>query len=165
MSAKKKRGVTLIELIISMAIFAILMVTVTVAFTSNSNILSKVDMKSELQLDAQMIQEALSTVALECSGVESSTLNRLVLKDSLALNQLHLFELNRNSLVYKVIEVHDNKEDILSEKLLSKYVNSMSIEVHANEKSMKYKIELSMTSGKNTERLMMENQIVFRNSN
>ncbi|RXD25227.1 type II secretion system protein, partial [Acinetobacter baumannii] len=62
----KKKGITLIELVMTMAILGIIMATVTIVFTSNSNILSKVDMKSELQLDAQIIQEQLSTVALEC---------------------------------------------------------------------------------------------------
>ena len=52
----KKKGITLIELVMTMAILGIIMATVTIVFTSNSNILSKVDMKSELQLDAQIIQ-------------------------------------------------------------------------------------------------------------
>lgn len=158
----KKKGITLIELVMTMAILGIIMATVTIVFTSNSNILSKVDMKSELQLDAQMIQEQLSTVALECSGVVSNESDQLILQDSLTESNIHLFELNEKSLVYKMIEIGSNEEQvILKERVLSNYVNDMSVEVKG--KIMKYQIELSMKSGKNTESLAIENQIIFRN--
>lgn len=159
----KKKGITLIELVIAMAILGIVMATVTIAFTSNSNILSKVDMKSELQLDAQMIQEQLSTIALECSGVVANESNQLILQDSLIENNIHLFELTEKSLGYKMIEIGSDEETtILKEKVLSNYVNGMSVEV--NGRIIKYQIELIMKSGKNTESLTIENQIVFRNS-
>ena len=161
---KKKKGITLIELVITMAILGIIIATATVAFTANSNILSKVDMKSELQLDGQMIQEQLSTVALECSGVVTYEQNRLVLQDSLTESNVHAFELSGDSLVYKVNEVQQDEADIvLKEKKLSTHVSGMNIEVDGT--SMKYRVELSMRSGKNTEELVVENRIVFRNSN
>ena len=77
-------------------------------------------------------------------------------------SNIHLFELNEKSLVYKMIEIGSNEEQvILKERVLSNYVNDMSVEVKGT--IMKYQIELSMKSGKNTESLAIENQIIFRN--
>ena len=65
----KKRGLTLIEIIIAMAIMAIIGGVVTTMTISNNKILSKVDMKSELQMEGQIIQTQLTNVALESKGI------------------------------------------------------------------------------------------------
>ena len=67
---KKTRGLTLIEVIIAMAIMMIVGGVITTMTVSNNKILSKVDMKSELQLEGQLIQTQLNSVAFESNGVK-----------------------------------------------------------------------------------------------
>lgn len=164
MKRKKQKGITLIEVIIVMAIIGIIMAAVTIMFTSNSNILSKVDKKSELQLEAQQIQEQLSTVALECSGIDEETIeNHLILKDSVDTNLMHHFEVEQGVLRYKVIRKTVSEITVISTKVLSKSVDSFYVKQSDDHKSINYIIILKKSRGKSEENLTVENKILFRN--
>ncbi|HAX72919.1 MAG TPA: hypothetical protein DCY20_05295, partial [Firmicutes bacterium] len=119
-----KKGITLVELIITMAVMSLLMATVTIVFSANSNILNKVDKKSELQLDAQMIQEVISTVVLECSGTAEGNFKEMIeLVD--ADNKLlkHVFRVKDGEFIYD--QILDNT--VVGSKILSKRVVSFSV--------------------------------------
>ena len=164
MKRKKQKGITLIEVIIVMAITGIIMAAVTMMFTSNTNILSKIDHNSELQLEAQQIQEQLSTVALECSGIDekSNFQKHLILNDAININRTHHFEIQENYLVYQLIEQTENQSNkVILSKVLSKHIASFSI---TNQiQGIEYSIDLVAKSGKTVETLKLANRIIFRN--
>ncbi len=63
MKKRRKKGMTLLELIIVMAISTIIVGVMTTMFVSQSNILQKVDRDSILQLQAKEIETTLNKIA------------------------------------------------------------------------------------------------------
>ena len=163
MKRKKRKGITLIEVIIVMAITGIIMAAITIMFTSNINIFSKIDHNSELQLEAQQIQEQLSIVALECSGVANLSENYLSLKDSQNSKIRHQFELEQGILTYRIIQIKGSEETVISTKVLSRYVELFEVNQNENLKTIDYHIVLKKSQGKTAESLTIKNKILFRN--
>ena len=164
MKRKKQKGITLIEVIIVMAITGIIMAAVTMMFTSNTNILSQIDHNSELQLEAQQIQEQLSTVALECSGVTDIGQDYLILKDSENPEEiLHQFNLEQGELTYRIIQKKDSEETVINTKVLSRSVEIFEVIQNDNLKTIDYQIVLKKSQGKTAESLTIKNKILFRN--
>lgn len=69
MIRKRKRGFTLIEMIIVMSLTVIILGMVYSMFNTNNRILSDVNIKSTLQLEGQAIQEKLSYIGMQATGV------------------------------------------------------------------------------------------------
>ena len=65
----KKKGITIIEIIISMSIMLMVGSVITVLSINNNKILDRIDTLSELQLHAQNIQAHLFNCILESEGV------------------------------------------------------------------------------------------------
>ena len=164
MKRKKQKGITLIEVIIVMAITGIIMAAVTMMFTSNTNILSQIDHNSELQLEAQQIQEQLSTVALECSGIADIGQDYLILEDSENPEEiLHQFNLEQRELTYRIIQKKDSEETVINTKVLSRSVEIFEVIQNDNLKTIDYQIVLKKSQGKTAESLTIKNKILFRN--
>ena len=164
MKRKKQKGITLIEVIIVMAITGIIMAAVTMMFTSNTNILSQIDHNSELQLEAQQIQEQLSTVALECSGIDDIGQDYLILEDSENPEEiLHQFNLEQGELTYRIIQKKDSEETVINTKVLSRSVEIFEVIQNDNLKTIDYQIVLKKSQGKTAESLTVKNKILFRN--
>ncbi|MDE5977898.1 MAG: type II secretion system GspH family protein [Turicibacter sp.] len=178
----KKRGFTLIEIIIAMTIMVIVggvIVTITV---SNSKILSKVDMRSELQMEAQIIQNQLTNVALDADGVvdvefeeNSDTIKYLIIQNE---NNLHVYAFSDTTLTYYLYEMikvetddeadekyeyHYLQEKELSSKVLNVQVLPSTKEELLNSKHIEFKVSLTKTSGVETVDYEIDNYIVFRN--
>ena len=90
----KKRGLTLIEIIIAMSIVVIIGGVITTIAVSSSKILTKVDMRSELQMEAQIIQNQLTSLALESEGVvavefegESDVIQSMIIQNESLFHQ------------------------------------------------------------------------------
>ncbi|MGH4138002.1 PilW family protein [Clostridium sp.] len=67
---RNKKGFTLVELIISMAIFSIVMGTIYFFFITNYKILNKVSLETDIQTEAEKAIEKITYVAMESSDVE-----------------------------------------------------------------------------------------------
>lgn len=68
---KKKRGFTLIEMIIVLAISGIVLGIVGSVFITGNKVFSDSDVKSSLQIEAQSIQEKLSNIGMGAVGIIS----------------------------------------------------------------------------------------------
>lgn len=160
-------------------------VIVTITF-SNSKILSKVDMRSELQMEAQIIQNHLTNVSLDADGVveiefeeDSDTIKSLVIQNE---NQLHIYAFSDSTLTYYLYEMikgegEDEDEDEADEKyeyhhietkeLSSKVLNIQVLpstkEELLNSEHIEFKVSLTKTSGAETVDYELDNYIVFRN--
>ena len=164
----KKRGLTLIEIIIAMAIMAIIGGVVTTMTISNNKILSKVDMKSELQMEGQIIQTQLTNVALESKGIydvdfieNTDQIRSIMLGDG---EYLHEFIISGNELIYQKLK----NNDILQKRILSSNISTIqvipsAIEELKNSNHMEFKINLSMKRGTQIANYRVDNYLVFRN--
>lgn len=65
---KRKRGVTLIELIIAFGIFGVIISLIFSFFFSNKKSLNNAEIKSSLQYEAKVVMDKLSSVAMEASN-------------------------------------------------------------------------------------------------
>lgn len=163
---KKTRGLTLIEVIIAMAIMMIVGGVITTMTVSNNKILSKVDMKSELQLEGQLIQTQLNSVAFESNGVkevvfkgDTDEIESLTLYD---VNYDYQFVLDHHTVIYRKIQ----GENVLVEKQLSSHVSKIVVIGEEDlEKSsyMEFNITLEMKRGGQVVDYQIDNYIVFRN--
>ncbi|WP_315078223.1 prepilin-type N-terminal cleavage/methylation domain-containing protein [uncultured Clostridium sp.] len=66
----KKKGFTLVELIIVMALTLVILGMIFQMFNTNNRIMSDVGIKSTLQSDGQVIQENLSKIGMQASRIE-----------------------------------------------------------------------------------------------
>ena len=164
----KKRGLTLIEIIIAMAIMAIIGGVVTTMTISNNKILSKVDMKSELQMEGQIIQTQLTNVALESNGIydvdfieNTDQIRSIMLDDG---EYLHEFIISGNELIYQKLK----NNDILQKRSLSSNISNIQIipstlKELQNSDHMEFNINLSTKRGAEIVNYRVDNYIVFRN--
>lgn len=163
----KKRGLTLIEVIIAMAIMVVVGGVVTTMTFSNNKILSKVDMKSELQLEGQLIQTQLNSVAFESSGVKevvfkgnTSEIESLTLYDG---GYDYQFAVKGNTVIYRKIQ----GERVLTEKELSSKVSKIVVVPEGEDllrsNYMEFNITLEMKRGGQVVDYQIDNYIVFRN--
>lgn len=80
---RKRKGFTLIEVVISMAISAIVLTVITTFFITNTNSLSMADIKSTLQQEGEDIKEAMIK-----NGTQSDAITNLSLIDGVDNNNL-----------------------------------------------------------------------------
>lgn len=168
MNIKKKRGITLIELIMTMAVLGIIMATVTIMFLSNSNILSTVDKKSELQMEGQIIQTQLNKVALESKGISAvefidnnGHIKSISIEDE---EYIYQFSVDNQQVIYQKL----SGDEVLQEKVLASYVSSIQVIPSKegdllNSNYMEFNINLSMKRGAQEIDYRVDNYIVFRN--
>lgn len=163
----KKRGVILIEVVIAMAIMVVVGGIVTIMTFSNNKILSKVDMKSELQLEGQLIQIQLNSVAFGSNGAKevvfkenTNEIESLILYDE---SYDYQFAVKGNTVIYRKIQ----GEKVLIEKELSSKVSKIVVvpegENLLRSNYMEFNITLEMKRGGQVVDYQIDNYIVFRN--
>lgn len=171
MKTVKQKGITVIELVITMSLVVIILGVVTVTFTSYSKIINKVDMNSELQLQGEVIQRELMSILPESKGISDITYRSDTSKEisSFVANDelfLHQFFINNNQLIYQKIDKSTNK--VLSERVLSTDVKSILIKPEnktelINTKKVVIAVNLVKTMGGKTSEYKIEQSIIFRN--
>ena len=66
---KKAKGMTLIEVVISMAILSIVFGVIYLFFFSSNRILSDADVKEQLQSEGHIIEDKITTLGMEASNI------------------------------------------------------------------------------------------------
>lgn len=174
----KKRAFTLIELIITLALTSLVLGVIYTFFITNTKSLSRIEINSELQSEAENIQKELLTYLTQSEGIveinnmEISDTNKLSYEESLDLDSGKLditnlkvkiedkyfeivFDKNSSTLTLKAV---DKNGDTINEnnlpKVLSKNVKEFKIRPldfrNNPEGSFKetYGIEVSLTLNK-----------------
>lgn len=149
---KKKRGVTLIELIIALGLLTIISSFVFSFFFSNERKLDEVEVKSDLQYESKVIMEKISEYAMSATKVKldeniDNTPNKITfstVSDSSVINEdgaIFTFEgnnvyLDTEGIVKKELGSHlesiqvsgDNSKNIVVKLTLKKAELSYSVE-------------------------------------
>lgn len=139
---KKVKGFTLIEIVISVAISAIVLTVITTFFITNANSLALTDIKSTLQQEGENIKEAMVKSGTQSNGITNLWVavgsNNTSLMASTALNYSELTSEsateNPNSVEIKQIDfteytdyTNPNLTRIISFKLVNKELSIISI--------------------------------------
>lgn len=98
---RKIKGFTLIEVVVSMAISAIVLTIITTFFITNTNTLSLIDIKSTLQQEGENIKEALVKSGTQSKGIESISFNNNMVLLSSDSNCNYSNKLNANVITDK----------------------------------------------------------------
>jgi prepilin-type N-terminal cleavage/methylation domain-containing protein len=65
------KGMTVVELLVAIAIFSVVTAITYSVYISNTKIVSKTDTKAMLQSEAQYIQQTITKIGMQSSGIES----------------------------------------------------------------------------------------------
>jgi len=73
---KKKSGFTLIEMIITIALTVIILGIASSMFIAGNKVFSNSDVKTTLQMEGQAIQEKISDIGMQATGIEPEDLSK-----------------------------------------------------------------------------------------
>lgn len=157
--SEKKKGVTLIELIVALGLIALISALVYTFFFSNQGRLNEVEAKSNLQYEAKVILESISKYAMEAtsakvekeSGQVKSISFDLITNDDVKIPEGVKFTLDDSKLTLTTDE---------GDKLLSVYVER--IDAVIDEEKGSIQVELKLKSKSVT--YSVKDNYVFRNS-
>lgn len=172
MKVKKTKGMTLIELVITMGILSIILGVITIMFTANSKVFSKIDLNSELQLEGEMIQRELMKILPESQGIIDINFDTEGVEGEIISFTVgdklynHRFLLDNKEFYYQKLDLEEGK--ILNERILSSNVDSIKINPQQEaeiltSKSVEFKIRLVKKKGTQEIEYEIDNYILFRN--
>lgn len=131
----KKKGITLIELIITLSLTAIILGVIYTFFITNTKSLSKIELNSELQTEAQNIQKEFLNYFTQSEGIEEINNNKITESNKLEYGSILGSEdkLEINNIKFKIknnyFQFSFNKSSgILSLKSFDKYGNEINID-------------------------------------
>lgn len=160
---KKKKGITLIELVIALGLIGIITALVFSFFFSNKKTLSIVEVKSDLQYEAKVIMNDISKYAMEAKRVEYAAGNNTITFVSLDDSKI-VFTINGGSSSESENKVIIEGNSIsrgdgsVSKAVLSD--NFKKISLHgANDKN----INVNLTLVKNGIEYSVADSFLFRN--
>lgn len=105
-----KKGMTIVEVLIALAIMSILIFIVYSVYISNLKFIDKENIKTDLQNEAQLIDSSFSQLSMQSTGVI----------ESYTINEGNLFTDINGSYSYKS-KIEDDKENNLKYKIIFSY--------------------------------------------
>ena len=66
---RKKQGMTLVEVVITLAVASIAFYVMYLFFSSSNRSINETDLKSKIQYETQVIQEKIATIGVESAGI------------------------------------------------------------------------------------------------
>lgn len=92
LSYRKKKGFTVMELVIVIALTVVVLEIVWTMFSVSNKIISDVTIKSDLQREGQAIQEKLSNIGMQATAIESVNKNELKKTQTIQINSYYKSE-------------------------------------------------------------------------
>ncbi|NOH15267.1 type II secretion system protein [Clostridium cochlearium] len=140
MKSTKKKAVTLIEVIITMAIMVIVIGIIFPFFNSNFKTLNETEIRGDLQREGNKVMEYFTKSAMEANNVKET-------KDTIVFstddNEEYLFQLKHGNIIYsdstkKNIKIAENIHNI---EVTAPYPNSINIKIEFIKSKVNYVTE------------------------
>lgn len=144
---KSKKGITLIELVITLGLMGFITALVFSFFISNQKTLDRVDIKSDLQYEAKEVMNKISKYAMEATSVNCDTPNKIIfsLVSSVGgiIEEGAIFKITGNEIS---LSGEGITESIICTKLKSITVGgdnkkNLEVEIVLEEKGIRYSIK------------------------
>lgn len=126
---RKKKGFTITELIIVVALTVVVLGIIWTMFNISNKIISDVTIKSDLQREGQAIQEKLSNVGMQAVGIDSVSKDDSKKTITIQINSYYKSETSDNPFYFR----YDYK-DVANKKLYLNYSGD------SNNKDEDYKL-------------------------
>jgi prepilin-type N-terminal cleavage/methylation domain-containing protein len=162
---KRKKGFTLIEIVISMGISLIVLTVITTFFITNTNSLSMADIKSTLQQEGEDIKEAMIK-----SGTQSDRITMLSVGDGNSAISL----LDSGTYYYSVLAANNSSDEFansvqLNQIYFKSYLNpALSTQVEyvsftlVNKELSMERLDATYTPIASTRKILSKNVNYFR---
>lgn len=187
------KGMTVIEVIIAISIFTIVSGIVYSIYISNTKTIAKTELKAMLQNEGQQIQNTISRIGMQSSGIEkisatpinsNDELNgyysvntmSLEFKDKDNINYIYKFSIlnsnqeNNKNKILKLEKLNESNEQILKSWNLSENISEFDIkpvpDIYMDlkdSKSIEILIKLNKSKGFNNVDYDLNTLITFRN--
>ncbi|NFI02913.1 prepilin-type N-terminal cleavage/methylation domain-containing protein [Clostridium botulinum] len=167
-----KKGFTLVELIVVMALTLVILGMIFQMFNTNNRIMSDVDIKSTLQNEGQVIQEKLSEIGMQANSMDYKeenndvkSINFVVFNEDESKSQ---FEIKKQDIELYIVEYKETiiegkkEKKKISTKKLSNNLNRINIK-SKNDKSAQIEIILSKKKGYSDIEYSVNVKFTFRN--
>lgn len=146
---QKNLGFTLLELVIALAIMAIVIGIAANMIITGNKVFSDSDVKSTLQIEGQNIQEKLSDIGMQ--GIEIASEEPLIIKSYLKGNDItpRYFKIGRNNNGNLIInqDIDSSCSDEANDQIISKNLKTLETIVSDNGNSINFKILLTRKEG------------------
>lgn len=169
MFSRRKKGFTLIELIIVLALLIVVLGAVYSFFLSNTKSINSTEVNSDLQRDAETIINSINKNLMEAKSINiildsdgSNSLNK-------ELCNISKIEVNLPSSQTAVYEVDDTNKiyfngNILGENIESINISTLDSQNFQNTRAVKVVLTLSKDKGGEIYKYSISSSINFRNS-
>jgi prepilin-type N-terminal cleavage/methylation domain-containing protein len=164
---RNHNGYTLIEAIIVLALIGIIMIPIYIFFISNIKIVHKIDDQVEVQYQAQMAMNELIHRAMNTKGIYK-VYNRMGKDITTAIGNNEISKIIFKGDPYDVCFEHKNFQlwygyNTWANVLYANYIDNCTMEPVGNNYKDCKSIKISITSKKKDTRIILRNQIYFRN--
>lgn len=157
---KKRDGVTLIELIITLGIMSIVTGLIFFFYFTNQKKIGEIEIKSDLQYEAKTVLDNISKGAMESTGARWNDSTMELSFDRVNEGDI-VFKLNKDE--HKISFKKDETDIVLSNHFKSIEIDDQMDET-GDEKIIKDKITLKLTLENKGITYKVEENYVFRNS-
>lgn len=131
---KKRLGFTLLELIIVVALTVIILGITSSMFITGNKVFSDSDVKFTLQMEGQVIQEKISNIGMEATGIQSvnwdsapNEINEIVINSYDENGSPYNFKIQKNDLKKTYKDKSEMYELWIDDKLVSSNIKSIKI--------------------------------------
>lgn len=160
---KKKPGFTLMEMIIALSLTVIILGIASSMFTMGNKVFSDSDVKTTLQIEGQAIQEKISYIGMQASGIEDTVLGKVIKSyNKSGEERYYKFELVGKNL--SRIEYSKNDEgEFQSENIQLISENVLSFVPTYGDSFAEFNINLSLKKGFSDVNYPIKFTVAFRN--
>jgi len=170
---KKKPGFTLVEMIIVVALTTMVLGIVNAIFSTGNKVFSDSDVKSTLQIEGQAVQEKISNIAMQGTGVISSVppnitngeITNIIIKSYVnGANSPKYFNIKRNGRNLSIDTCTDPLcQNIENSQNISDSINSFGINYNIQNETIEFNIGLNSKKGYSDVNHPINFTIMFRN--
>lgn len=160
---KKKPGFTLIEMIIALALTVIILGIASSMFIAGNKVFSDSDSETTLQIEGQAIQEKISDIGMQASGIENTTEFGQLIKSYNKDGEERYFKINKEGQNLSIIEYKNVSSGLQYEnrQLISEHISSFTNRYYDN--FIEFNINLSLKKGVSDVSHPIKFKVAFRN--
>lgn len=160
----KRKGFTLVELLISLALMSIVAIIVMQFFLSNNSSVNRTHIKSELQNEGQLIISNISTRLMEGEKISELKLEedkvKIIVIDGWQKSSKSSYSLSGKILTYSIKE----QDGTIRTRVIGENVEDIKVNYEGDEISKAKSIEIEVILSKKDIEYRLKDKIFLRNS-
>lgn len=132
----RKSAFTLVEMIIVIAIIGVVIGTVTSIFMRGNKVISHSNIKTDLQIEGQKIQEKITDICMQATNIEAINDEEIEVKSYSGeddTEKIFIIKKENNDKNNLVIKIQNSKSDSGTEMIISSNVSKLEFNVENNK--------------------------------